>query len=118
MASLIKYLFSSKLQRRNQATYKAAKTQGGKRIAWELTRTYPDCKIVATLYIGTGLAKSVGVDVFKPVGDGWQLCDNKPSPWQGVEHYQTIGRPEGLKLAKPGRMLATINQLLELSGNE
>lgn len=83
----------------------------------KVTRTYPDCKIVATLYIGTGLAKSVGVDVFKPVGDGWQLCDNKPKPWQGVGHYQTIGRPKAIQVAKPGRMLATINQLLELAGN-
>jgi hypothetical protein len=83
----------------------------------KVTRIYSDCKIVATLHIGTGLARSVGVDVFKPVGDGWQLCDNKPAPWQGVGHYKKTGRPESIQVAKPGRMLATINQLLELADN-
>lgn len=78
-----------------------------------VTRIYTDCKIVATLYTGTGLARSIGVDVFKPSPNGWQLCSNSALPWQGLEHYTTTGRPEAIQIAKPARILATIAQLLK-----
>ena len=85
----------------------------------KVTRVVPradgsEDKLVAQAYFGTGLHRSVGVDVFRrpsPQGN-WQLCSDRPNPdWRtmSVDEYCKRGRSEKLQTVSPGEILAVAN---------
>jgi len=73
-----------------------------------------EVKIVAQAYVGLGLHRSIGVDVFhrESPDHNWKLCCDRPHPdWRtmSVDEYVKHGRSEMLQVASPGEILAVIN---------
>lgn len=69
-----------------------------------------EVKLVATAYFGTGLHRSVGVDVFKRqnADQPWSLCNDRPDPrWRemSVEQHIREGRSEVLRTVSHGEIL-------------
>lgn len=69
-----------------------------------------EVKIVAQAYFGSGLHRSVGVDVFRRAdpNSNFELCNDRPHPdWKTmpVEEYCRHGRSEKFQAASNGEIL-------------
>lgn len=77
-------------------------------------------RIVAWEAFGTGLHRSVGVDVFKrsTPQDPWHLCNDQPAPgWKQMPRQEYIerGRSEKLQTASHGEILHAVQHLNRMS---
>ena len=75
-----------------------------------------EVKIVAQAYFGTGLHRSVGVDVFRrqSSAQNWTLCSDRPHPnWRemSVDEYVKHGRAEKFQVATHGEILAVASAI-------
>lgn len=87
----------------------------------KITRVIPrgdgsEVKLVAQAYFGTGLHRSVGVDVFRRASPAhhWHLCSDRPHPdWRtmSVDDYVARGRSERLQAVTHGEILAVASMI-------
>jgi len=75
-------------------------------------------RIVAQVFFGAGLHRSVGVYVHRRDNPDspWQLCSDQPHPdWKqmSVEDYKTRGRSEMLRTVTTGEILKLSHALLQ-----
>lgn len=75
-------------------------------------------RIVAQVYFGAGLHRSVGVYVHRREGPDlpWKLCSDQPHPdWKqmSVEDYKTRGRSEMLRTVTTGEILKLTHALTQ-----
>jgi len=75
-----------------------------------------EVRLVAQAYFGTGLHRSVGVDVFRRESSShdWKLCSDKPhQDWRkmSVDEYVKHGRSEKLQAASHGEILAVASAI-------
>lgn len=75
-------------------------------------------RIVAQVYFGAGLHRSVGVYVHRRENPDspWALCSDQPHPdWKkmSVEDYKTRGRSEVLRTVTPGEILKLTHALMQ-----
>lgn len=75
-----------------------------------------EVKIVATEFFGSGLTRSVGVDVFRRPNKeaNWVLCNDRPAEgWKQMPRDQYIkeGRSEVLRYTSHGEILKVVNML-------